>query len=104
VVSGYEIHAGTSTGSALDSPFASIDNRPHGAMTTDGQIIGTYLHGLFDETASRAAVLRWAGLRQVEQMDYLQLRENAIDQLADELERTLDLERIKSCLIRDDAH
>jgi adenosylcobyric acid synthase len=103
VVSGYEIHAGTSTGAALGSPFASIDNRPHGAMTADGQIIGTYLHGLFDESASRAAVLRWAGLRQVEQMDYLQLRENAIDQLADELERTLDLERIKSSLIRDDA-
>jgi cobyric acid synthase len=31
-------------------------------------------------------------------MDYQQLRENAIDQLADELERALDLERIKSYL------
>jgi len=97
-VSGYEIHAGTSTGPALGSPFASIDNRADGAISADGQIIGSYLHGLFDEAASRGAVLRWAGLRQVEEMDYLQLREDAIDQLADELERTLDLERIKSWL------
>jgi cobyric acid synthase len=29
-------------------------------------------------------------------MDYHQLRENSIDRLADELERSLDLERIKS--------
>ena len=97
-VSGYEIHAGKSTGVALSSPFASIDNRADGAISADGQIIGSYLHGLFDEAASRGAILRWAGLRQVEEMDYLQLREDAIDQLADELERTLDLERIKSWL------
>jgi len=97
-VSGYEIHAGASIGPALDSPFASIDGRADGAISEDGQIVGSYLHGLFDEAASRGAVLRWAGLRQVEEMDYLQLREDAIDQLADELERTLDLERIKSCL------
>jgi adenosylcobyric acid synthase len=97
-VSGYEIHAGTSRGPALNDPFASIDNRADGAISPDGQIIGTYLHGLFDESASRNAVLRWAGLQQIEEMDYLQLREDAINQLADELERTLDLERIKSCL------
>lgn len=97
-VSGYEIHAGTSSGPALSNPFASIDNRADGAISPDGQIIGTYLHGLFDEVASRNAVLRWAGLQQIEEMDYLQLREDAINQLADELERTLDLERIKSCL------
>jgi adenosylcobyric acid synthase len=97
-VSGYEIHAGTSTGPALCSPFAKIDGRADGAISEDGQIVGTYLHGLFDEAASRDAVLRWAGLRQAEEMDYLQLREDAIDQLADELERALDLERIKPWL------
>jgi adenosylcobyric acid synthase len=98
-VSGYEIHAGTSTGPALCCPFADINGRADGAISADGQIIGSYLHGLFDEAASRGAVLRWAGLRQVEEMDYLQLREDAIDRLADELERALDLERIKSWLI-----
>jgi adenosylcobyric acid synthase len=95
-VSGYEIHAGTSVGPALSNPFAIIDNRPDGAISADGQIIATYLHGLFDESAARATVLRWAGLPQVEEMDYHQLRENSIDRLADELERSLDLERIKS--------
>jgi len=97
-VSGYEIHAGTSIGPALSHPFSRIDNRPDGAISADGQVIGSYLHGLFDESTARAAILHWAGLRQVVEMDYLQLREDSLDRLADELERTLDLERIKSWL------
>ena len=98
-VSGYEIHAGTSVGPALNNPFARIDNRPDGAISSDSQIIGTYLHGLFDQSTARESVLRWAGLPQVAEMDYLQLRENSIDRLADELERAVDLELIKTCLI-----
>jgi len=96
--SGYEIHAGVSSGPALDSPFAVIGERYDGAISADGQILGTYIHGLFDESASRAAILRWAGLGQVREIDYFELRENSLDRLADELERTLDIGRIKSCL------
>ncbi|MCP4980801.1 MAG: cobyric acid synthase [Gammaproteobacteria bacterium] len=97
-VSGYEIHAGVTTGAALDRPFVQIGNHFDGAISADGQIMGCYLHGLFDEADSRAAILRWAGLQQVQELDYHQIRENAIEQLADELERALDLELIKSYL------
>jgi adenosylcobyric acid synthase len=97
-VNGYEIHAGISSGPALDRPFAHIGERSDGAVSEDMHIMGCYLHGLFDEADSRAAILRWAGLGQVQEMDYFELREKAIDRLADELERALDLEQIKSWL------
>ncbi len=60
--------------------------------------MGCYLHGLFDEAASRTAILRWASLEEVREMDYVQVRKDAINRLADELERALDLERINSFL------
>jgi adenosylcobyric acid synthase len=96
--SGYEIHAGVSSGSALDNPFAVIGERFDGVMSADGQILGTYVHGLFDETTSRAAILRWAGLGQISEIDYFELREQSLERLADELERALDIPRIKSFL------
>jgi len=95
---GYEIHAGVSSGPALERPFARIGERDDGAISADGQIIGTYVHGLFDESASRAALLRWAGLDRLRELDYFGLRERSLDRLADELQRALDIERIRNWL------
>ena len=89
-VEGYEIHAGRSTGPALTQPFARVDGHDDGAVSVDGRIAGSYLHGLFDEADARRSILRWAGLREIDAIDYRQLREDAIDRLADELERALD--------------
>ncbi len=91
-VTGYEIHAGVSTGPALNRPAAQLsDGRPDGAVSDDGQILGTYLHGLFDAAPARDALLRWAGLAVRETPDYRQLREEGIDRLADAIEAHLDL-------------
>ena len=56
------------------------------------------MHGLFDASASRAAVLRWAGLDDAGELDYLALRESALERLADELERALDMRRIEALI------
>lgn len=93
-VCGYEIHAGVSCGPALDVPFAQLQQRPDGAVSADAQIIGTYIHGLFDHSEARAALLRWAGLVEVEDFDYDTLRQREIDRLADALEQHLDLEAL----------
>jgi len=95
---GYEIHAGDTTGPALEHPFARIGERLDGALSADGQIAATYVHGLFDATASRAALLRWAGLGTSREFDYRELRERSLDRLADELQRALDVERILELL------
>ncbi len=92
VVSGYEIHAGTSSGSALAQPAIQRDDgHVDGVRSDDGQIIGTYLHGLFDAAPTRDALLRWAGLAVRKTPDYRQLREEGINRLADMLETHLDL-------------
>ncbi len=89
-VSGYEIHAGVTQGPALARPAVRLTEGPDGAIRDDGQVLGTYLHGLFESSAALAALLTWAGLRQVEHTDYEALREAAFDRLADTLDQHLD--------------
>jgi adenosylcobyric acid synthase len=89
-VSGYEIHMGVSAGGALSRPVFEIDGRPEGARSEDGQVLGTYLHGLFDDTSACAALLRWAGLHSGHAVDTAALREASLDRIADAAEPLLD--------------
>lgn len=82
-VSGYEIHMGLSCGAALGRPALDLGGRPDGAIAADGQILATYLHGLFDEPSACSALLAWAGLQRPESVDYARLREESIDRVAD---------------------
>ena len=53
----YEIHLGETEGAdRARAPF-SVAGRPEGAASTDGRVVGTYLHGLFAGDAVRAALL-----------------------------------------------
>jgi len=90
-VSGYEIHCGVSRGPALRRPAVLLDGCNDGAISADGQVIGTYLHGLFDEPAACDALLRWSGLHEARSPDYPALREAQLNRLADAAERHLDL-------------
>ncbi|CAA0109750.1 Cobyric acid synthase [Zhongshania aliphaticivorans] len=93
-ISGYEIHAGISSGPALDRPFANLHTHNDGARSDDGQIIGSYLHGLFDESETRNELLRWAGIAKVDELDYTSIIESNIDRLADCLEAHLDISEL----------
>jgi adenosylcobyric acid synthase len=95
-VSGYEIHAGLSSGPALEQPAVQLDDgRCDGAISLDGQILGTYLHGLFEGPEACTTLLRWAGLDAVETIDYHALRERDIERLADLVEAHLDTARLR---------
>jgi len=87
---GYEIHAGVSSGPALSRPATQLDHGPDGAISEDGQILATYVHGLFDTPATCAALLAWAGLDQAEAPDYLDKQEQTFDRLADAVTQHLD--------------
>jgi adenosylcobyric acid synthase len=82
-VTGYEIHMGESAGAALLSPAFHIDGRPEGALSADGQVLGTYLHGVFDHPEANTALLRWAGLSTEVVVDTVQLREASLERLAE---------------------
>ncbi|MEH6823706.1 MAG: cobyric acid synthase [Motiliproteus sp.] len=90
-ICGYEIHAGISSGAALARPLVELAGHADGARSEDGQIQGTYLHGLFDHPDAGQALLEWAGLRVESQVDIALLQEQGIDRLADSLEQVFDL-------------
>ncbi len=95
-VSGYEIHAGVTTGAALSAAAVRLDDgRTDGAQSADGQILGTYLHGLFETPAACSALLRWAGLQDVQEVDYHALRERDIERLADLVQNHLDTDLLR---------
>ncbi|WP_424821696.1 cobyric acid synthase [Salinisphaera sp.] len=93
-VAGYRIHCGVTTGAALARPFLQLDDGPDGALSADGQIAGTYLHGLFDTGAGCDAVLAWAGLDGAASIDQAARREASLERLADAVEAAIDLDAL----------
>jgi adenosylcobyric acid synthase len=89
-VDGYEIHMGVSSGLALARPAFDIDGRPEGACSEDGQVLGSYLHGMFDKASACAALLHWAGLHSEHAVDAAALREASLDRIADASAPLLD--------------
>jgi adenosylcobyric acid synthase len=87
---GYEIHMGVSTGAGMNRPALVIDSRKEGACSEDGQVLGTYLHGVFDHPEAGAALLAWAGLHDSPAVDTSALREASIDRIADATAPVLD--------------
>jgi adenosylcobyric acid synthase len=92
-VRGYEIHMGRTHGAALAKPAVMLDSGAHdGALSDDGQIAATYLHGVFDTPEACAALLAWAGVKDAQALDYPALREASLERLADEMDRALNSE------------
>jgi adenosylcobyric acid synthase len=90
-IEGYEIHCGASLGKALERPVVTLDDgRTDGAISKDNQVLGTYLHGIFDHPDSSAALLAWAGLETTQVVDQREIRETQLNRLAAELEEHLD--------------
>ncbi|MFK5915217.1 MAG: cobyric acid synthase [Woeseiaceae bacterium] len=93
-VSGYEIHMGISKGPALNQPAIQLDNKVDGVVSDDNQIMGTYLHGLFDQTTALSSLLKWSGLKETSQFDYTGLREQELDRLAHEIQQHINIEQL----------
>ena len=100
-VSGYEIHMGVTRGPALASPLVRLHGeggRCDGAISPDRRVLGTYLHGIFDEAGACGALLDWAGLECTAAFDYKAAREAGIDRMADAVEAHMDVRAVLSLL------
>jgi adenosylcobyric acid synthase len=90
-VEGYEIHIGRTDGPDRARPFARVDGQAEGAVSPDGRVAGTYLHGLFSADGFRAAFL--AGLGAVPSgQAYAAGVQDVLDRLADHIEAHLDVD------------
>ena len=82
-VTGYEIHNGASEGQALLNPVIKLENGDlEGSLSLDQQVLGTYIHGLFDQPGACAALLRWAGAKSVAPVDFEALSDQGIELMA----------------------
>jgi adenosylcobyric acid synthase len=92
--SGYEMHMGVTAGPDCARPFARLsDGAPEGAVSADGRVIGTYIHGLFGNDSQRAAWLARLGAGP-SAIAYDALVESALDRLAAHIAAHIDVERI----------
>ena len=92
-LAGYEIHLGKTEGADCLRPFAMIGATPDGAMSANGRVMGTYLHGCFAGDAFRRAFLEGLGGEAGNLMFEREIEET-LDRLAAHLESHLDLDRI----------
>ncbi|MFO7579484.1 MAG: cobyric acid synthase [Nitrosomonas halophila] len=98
-MTGYEIHHGVTVFQKTYSPAVHLAQRTEGALSADGQIMGCYLHGLFESADACRALLHWAGLTDHPPApDYQAIRNAAINRLADGVEQHLDTNRLYQLL------
>jgi len=108
-VTGYEIHMGQTRVNEAATPFhitatpQGRDERPDGAVNAKGNIIGTYIHGLFYNDNFRMAFLnnlrRYWGLAE-SQNNTAPERDKEYDKLAGIVQGSLDIAKIKEILER----
>jgi adenosylcobyric acid synthase len=98
----YELHLGRTRIDPEVAPFALIEDgdgsRPDGAVTRDGQVWGTYLHGVFDTASVRRAVLGAPPPSEADPAgagDYRAARERAFGRLAAHVRAHVDLRALR---------
>jgi adenosylcobyric acid synthase len=92
--SGYEMHIGTTDGPDRARPFARlVGGATDGAVSRDGRVMGTYIHGLFADDRQRAAWLERLGAG-ASTLGYEALVEDTLDRLAAHLAECVDLDRL----------
>lgn len=114
VLTGYEIHMGVTTLEKGLRPFSRIFRRGNtsvsvedGAVSHDGRVFGTYLHGLFDNGRFREIYLNSIRLEKgmpLRRGADKQPQNDPFDQLAEQFEKHLDMPRIMAiCGLGSDA-
>ncbi len=100
--SGYEIHMGQTIRTG-GTPLFQINARNHnpcrdedGCVSNDAKIMGTYIHGLFDNPAILKSWLKHIGLNDIDVSDIggIEARNREYDLLADHFEKHVDVEGI----------
>lgn len=110
-VSGYEIHMGRTTLGSAAKPLLQIDDRlgepaadTDGAVSPDGRVFGSYIHGIFDNSHFTRAYIneirQGKGLTEKpeDDTDFHAFKEREYDKLADLMEAHLDLRAIEAML------
>ncbi len=91
IMEGYEIHIGRTSGQGCTRPFARIEGTPEGAVSPDGRVMGSYLHGMFADDDFRQAFLTTLGAPPTVATAYSAGVDATLDALARHLETHVDV-------------
>jgi adenosylcobyric acid synthase len=92
--SGYEMHMGVTEGPDCRRPFARLaGGAAEGAVSADGRVIGTYVHGLFADDRQRSAWLQRIAAGGAA-IAYDALIEATLDKLAAHLAANVAIDRL----------
>ena len=100
VLEGYEIHMGRTTLCPAARPCLALERvggggtHPDGAVSADGRVLVTYLHGLFDNDGFRQALLAQFRDPGAASASFAERKEQGYRKLAELLRQCLDLEAI----------
>ncbi len=109
---GYEIHMGETiyNGNNSVKPFAKITERageqveiPDGCVSTDGNVVGTYIHGIFDNDVFRRKLIDSLGAKKGFKPngcypDFKAIKERRYNELADIVRRNMDMNMVYNML------
>ncbi len=93
-INAYHMHLGVSEGEDCQRPFALNNNESEGAISGNGLISGTYLHGIFANDGFRQNFLSHLGAKAKKTLNYQAQVEQVLDELAAHLEANLDIDKI----------
>lgn len=106
-ISGYEIHMGTTELMERCIPFAVVgkpegknDYTIGGVRNAEGNVFGTYIHGIFDSNDFTIGIInnlrKKKGLRPLEdkKSSFNEFKQEQYDQLADVIRENVDMDRI----------
>ena len=90
---GYEIHIGKTKGNDCDKPFAIVNNENEGAVSENGCVMGSYLHGMFKNNDFRSNFLNKIGFKS-SNLDYSKNVDQSLNNFADFLEENINVSEI----------
>ena len=107
-ITGYEIHMGRTSGESVSLPFRILDRTDvdvtpdsayDGAMSESGEVLGTYIHGLFHNGQLRRSVLEELARRKgarLPDFSEFSLMDSEFDKLADWVRSSLNMDLVYS--------
>ncbi|SMC68489.1 cobyric acid synthase [Aristaeella lactis] len=99
-VDGYEIHTGRNSYGPEAYPWLRIGGEIDGVMNAQGNVLGTYLHGLFDDgrlfaaIADRIRELRGDAGKEQQPVSMEEFRESEFDRIAAIVRESVDMEAV----------
>ncbi len=95
-VNGYEIHMGQTSGPDCKRALLHIEDRFDGAISVDGRVMGSYVHGIFSDNGFRRRFLEDLAARRgrdisLADFDFAKNVDDTLDRLAAHLAAHLDM-------------